>query len=108
MRPRISIKGFVRPSVRGSVGPWVRRSVGPSVRPSVGHVFLKNRGNRVLRTTKQVNSSKFKKILSFSHLLDASLFVSNLFYKDQQKKYQAGKEIEIATNKLTIMSLIFG
>ena len=41
-----------------SVGPWVRRSVGPSVRQA----FLKYRGNRVLRTTKQVNSSKFKKI----------------------------------------------
>ena len=75
------------PSVRPSVGP----SVGPSVRPSVGHAFLKYRGNRVLRTTKQVNSSKFKKIqvnsrkfrkiLSFSHLLDASLFASNLFEK---------------------------
>ena len=68
MRPRISIRAFVR------------LSVGPSVGRSVGHAFFKNRGNRVLRTTKQVNSSKFKKILSFSHLLDASLFVSNLFY----------------------------
>ena len=30
------------------------------------------------------------------------------FYKDQQKKSQAGKEIEIATNKLTTMSLNIG
>ena len=27
MRPRISIRGFVRPSVRWSVGPWVRNYV---------------------------------------------------------------------------------
>ena len=32
MRPRISIRGFVRPSVGPSVGPSVRPSVGPSVR----------------------------------------------------------------------------
>ena len=29
-------------------------------------------------------------------------------YKDQQKKSQAGKDIEIATNKLTTMSLNIG
>ena len=29
-------------------------------------------------------------------------------YKDQQKKSQAGKEIEIATNELTTMSLNIG
>ena len=69
MRPRISIRGFVR------------LSVGPSVRGSVGQAFLKYRGNRVLRTTKhqgthriafylkfkkiQENSAKFKKIKQF-------------------------------------------
>ena len=35
MRPRISIRGFVRPSVGPSVRPSVRPSVGLSVRPSV-------------------------------------------------------------------------
>ena len=35
-------------------------SVGRSVGRSVGHAFLKYCGNRVLRTTQQVNSSKFK------------------------------------------------
>ena len=77
MRPRISIRGFVRPSV------------GPSVRGSVRQVFLKHRGNRDLRTTKhqgthriaflveiQENSRKFSKIeensRKFSNLLDAS------------------------------------
>ena len=87
MRPRISIRGCVRPSV----GPSVRWSVGPSVRQA----FLKHRGNRDLRTTKyqgthriaflveiQENSRKFSKIQEnsrkFSNLLDASLFESNL------------------------------
>ena len=37
MRPRISIRGCVRPSVRPSVGRSVRPSVGPSVHPSVTH-----------------------------------------------------------------------
>ena len=36
MRPRISIRGCVRPSVRPSVGPSVGPSIRRSVRPSVG------------------------------------------------------------------------
>ena len=48
MRPRISIRGFVRPSVRRSVRP----SVGPSVRPSVRPLRLcKNRVSRLFLAT---------------------------------------------------------
>ena len=60
MRPRISIRGFVRRSVRGSI------------HPSVGHAFLKCRGNGDFKQIKHQgthriaffwwNSRKFKKI----------------------------------------------
>ena len=82
MRPRISIRGFVRPSV----GPSVCWSVGPSVHQA----FLKYCGNVELKTRKhqgthrigflveiQENSAKFKKIQQ--NLLDALLFELNLF-----------------------------
>ena len=39
MRPRISIRGFVRPSVRPSVGPSVRPSVTPVQKPRFSAVF---------------------------------------------------------------------
>ena len=52
-------------------------SVGLSVRPSVGNALTKI----------QVNSSKLKKILSFSLILDASLFGSNLFFEPLKLRY---------------------
>ena len=45
MRPRISIRGCVRPSVRASVG----RSVHPSVHPSVRNAFVKIAENGVMQ-----------------------------------------------------------
>ena len=45
MRPRISIRGCVRPSVRRSVG----RSVGPSVGPLVRNAFVKIAENGVMQ-----------------------------------------------------------
>merc|ERR1712212_78768 len=66
------------PSVGPSVVPWV----GPSVRGSVRNPLTKNAIlARKLKESSTIlqNSRKFKKILSFSHILDASLFVSNLF-----------------------------
>ena len=56
MRPRISIRGFVRPWVRGSVRPWVC------------YVFLKNREFYKI----QGNSCKFNKIDDFLQLLATS------------------------------------
>ena len=53
MRPRISIRGSVRPSVGPSVHPSVRRSVGPSVRPSVG--WLVGRSVTLLSKTREIN-----------------------------------------------------
>ena len=44
MRPRISIRGSVRPSVRMSVRPYVRMSV----RPSVRNAFSKTVGNELI------------------------------------------------------------
>ena len=67
MRPRISIRGFVRLSIRPSVRPSVR----PLVSPSVGHMFLKYHGkhhgtHRIAFLVEiQENSAKFKKIQQF-------------------------------------------
>ena len=62
MRPRISIRGFVRllvrPSIRLSVRPSVRPSVRLSIRPSVRP------------SVSQYNSRNFKNIHDFSRLLD--------------------------------------
>ena len=90
MRPRISIRGFVRWSVRWSVGPSVRQA------------FLKHRGNRDLRTTKyqgthriaflveiQENSAKFKKIQENSaiywthHCLNRTCFNGKKYEKHE-------------------------
>ena len=53
MRPRISIRGCVRPSVGPSVGTSVRRSVGRSIGPSVGplvrNAFVKIAENGVMQ-----------------------------------------------------------
>ena len=57
------------------MGRFVGRFVGRSVGPSVRNPLTKN----AILAKNQVNFSKFKKILSLSHLLDTSLFVSNLF-----------------------------
>ena len=72
------------PSVRGSVSPSVRPSIRPSVTRFSNIAEIDFWGQQNIReliefTWIQVNSIKFKKILSSSHLLDASLFVSNLF-----------------------------
>ena len=86
MRPRISMRGFVRPSVGPSIGWSVRWSVGLSVGPSVlwsiPNAFFKNRENGVLRTIEHqepIDLHSF--ICSFIQFIhsDPSLFVPNLF-----------------------------
>ena len=49
MRPRISIRGCVRPSVRRSVRPLVGPSVRRSVPPSVRNAFVKIAENGVMQ-----------------------------------------------------------
>ena len=73
MRPRISIRGFVRPSVRRSVGPSVRRSVRNALTKIVitarklKETSGKHQGtHRIAFLVKiQENSEKFKKIQQF-------------------------------------------
>ena len=60
------------PSVRGSVGPSRVSQISRKWRPE----DYETSGNSQIL----LNLRKFMKILSFSHLLDASLFGSNLFF----------------------------
>ena len=56
MRPRISIRGCLRPSVgpsvRLSVRPFIRPPARPSVRPSVRNAFVKSEERKQLRRKK--------------------------------------------------------
>ena len=63
MLPRISIRGFVRPSVH-----W-----------SIRHVFLKYRGNEDLRTLKQQGTHRISFIHSFIHSM-YQLFIHSFIW----------------------------
>ena len=68
MRPRISIRGCVRPSV----GPLVRQSIGRSVGPSVRNAFVKIAENGVMQdegASRAVYPALFHCNRSLSYLL---------------------------------------
>ena len=79
MRPRISIRGCVRPSIRPFVRPSIRLSVRPSFRPPVGHALLKEHKVKEI----QGNPSKFNKIQQRVSALDISswIFLNNFTFR---------------------------